>query len=175
VPFYKDNYNNDLYSINVELGFDANRLKHYQEAIDDENQAIAVNPESPAAFFVRGRTYFLLNERANAESDFKNCLDRYILFVTDDAKALAYFYLGDTAKASKIMNRIVKRTNIPREDLAGNYYSMACFKSLMNKPTEAVLYLKKAIDEGYSTVAAIYDQDFDTIRNIPQFKEFYKQ
>jgi hypothetical protein len=39
----------------------------------------------------------------------------------------------------------------------------------MNKPEEANIYLKKAIDSGYSKKFAANDEDFDNIRKTPDY------
>ena len=51
------------------------------------------------------------------------------------------------------------------------YYSIACASSVLDQQDQAVEYLKKAVDAGFSDFELIdYDSDLDNVRSHPKFK-----
>jgi len=56
--------------------------------------------------------------------------------------------------------------------VSGNMYNIACCYSILNKPSESILWLNKAADYKLNNVEAtvINDDDFNTIRNTELFK-----
>jgi tetratricopeptide (TPR) repeat protein len=79
------------------------------------------------------------------------------------------FYIGRGDEAVSILQGNILKTNNDAE-LLSDYYNMACLYSLMNKPDEANIYLKKAIDNGYAKKYAVADEDLDNIRNTDDYK-----
>ena len=56
-------------------------------------------------------------------------------------------------------------------DNATNVYNMACIKALTNRPDEAVAYLERAADNGFTDFLHIeQDPDLASLRNLPRFK-----
>lgn len=55
-------------------------------------------------------------------------------------------------------------------------YNLACCYALMDEPELSVLYLRRAVNAGYSDFSYIHeDHDFDTVRNTPVFMELMEQ
>ena len=79
------------------------------------------------------------------------------------------FYVGRGDEAAAILQNDVLNTT-DNAIVLGDYYNLACLYSLMNKPDEANIYLKKAIDGGYAKKYAIADEDLDNIRNTDDYK-----
>jgi hypothetical protein len=79
------------------------------------------------------------------------------------------FYTGKGDEAAAILQNDLLSTNDSPQLLA-DYYNLACLYSLMNKPDEANIYLKKAFDNGYAKKYAIADEDLDNIRNTDDYK-----
>jgi tetratricopeptide (TPR) repeat protein len=168
MPFYADRkieYAN-LYSAYISSEY---YLGNADSLVVHCTNTIALNPENPAPYFTRGKTYLKkLNEKDAAFKDFRKVIE-----LDTSRKSIDYifatFYLGNSEAAlNKMKSIILSSTNIEAESSA--YYNMACLLSLMNKPDDANIYLKSAIDKGYARQYAFYDDDFDNIRNTPDFK-----
>ena len=62
--------------------------------------------------------------------------------------------------------------------LHGYYYNLACLFSIQNNPDSALLFLNKIIpfiNKGYSKWQVDKDQDFNNIRNNPDFLKIRSQ
>ena len=54
-----------------------------------------------------------------------------------------------------------------------NLYNMACLKALTNHPDEAVAYLERAADSGFTDFLHIEkDEDLKSLRDLPRYKTF---
>ncbi|MCR8557149.1 tetratricopeptide repeat protein [Mucilaginibacter sp. BJC16-A38] len=157
-----------LVFIYTSIGHNNYFLNEYQNVIDNCSKAIAFNIPNWNSYFERGRAYLKLNNKELAINDFKQVM------VVDTSKqsaeyAFALFYTGNPDKAVEVMqNSFLKTTN--SFVLLGDYYNMACLFSIMNKPEQAEIYLKKCIDGGYNKKYALTDSDFDNIKNTEEFK-----
>ena len=78
-------------------------------------------------------------------------------------------YLGRADEAVNVLQSNLLGTTDNSIALS-DYYNLACLYSLMNKPDEANIYLKKAIDSGYEKKYAMKDEDLDNIRNTDDYK-----
>ena len=147
-------------------------LNDYQKVIDYSSSAIGIDERSSGAYLNRGRAYLKQMNKSLAMDDFSK-----VLALDTSKKTFAYafalFYTGNADKAIAIMqNNVISTTN--NEMLRSHYYNLACLYSLMNKPDEANIYLKKCIDEGYPKKYALADPDLDNIRNTKEYKENIK-
>ena len=144
-------------------------LNDYQKVVDYSTSSISLNPQNPSPYLNRGRAFLKKMNNDLAISDFKKVLD------LDTAKksfayAFALFYTGKPDKAIEVMqNNVIATTNGPL--LTSHYYNIACLYSLMNKPDEANIYLKKCIDGGYPKKYALADPDLENIRNTQEYKD----
>jgi tetratricopeptide (TPR) repeat protein len=144
-------------------------LNEFQKVIDAGTSAILLDDQSWSPYLNRGRAYLKKNNKDLAISDFNKIL------TMDTTKrsfeyAYALFYTGSADKAINVMqSNLLATTN--GSLLMSHYYNLACLFSLMNKPDEANIYLKKCIDGGYSKKYALTDTDLDNIKNTPEFKD----
>lgn len=146
--------------------------KKYEEAVEDLNMAIVLAPKTVASYSHRGRCYLKLGKQSLAEADFKKVLELdpdYTTFVS----AYALYFLGRTDEAFAAFDKQMKEDE---KDKSGYYYNKACVYSLMNKKTEAVDFLKKALDAGFNRFHHIEtDWDLDNIRDTEEYKSLLKE
>ncbi|MDO3642389.1 tetratricopeptide repeat protein [Mucilaginibacter sp. L3T2-6] len=151
------------------MGHNEYFMGNYQAAVDYSTKAIELHTANSSPYFERARAYLKLKNNDLAINDFKEVLARDTSKQSNNY-AFSLFYTGDPNKAIEIMQASFLRTT-DSFILMGNYYNMACLYSLMNKPEEANIFLKKCIAEGYNKKYALNDADFDNIRNTAEFKQ----
>ncbi|WP_183568093.1 tetratricopeptide repeat protein [Mucilaginibacter sp. SP1R1] len=143
-------------------------LNENQKVIDECTAAIALNPNLASPYFTRGKIYLKrIVNKEQAVKDFNKVIE------LDTAKSsvsyiFSQFYTGHTDQALQMLQQQVLSTPNP-DDVLTHYYNIACMFSIMNKPDEANIYLKRAIDSGYSKKFAANDEDFDNIRKTPDY------
>jgi tetratricopeptide (TPR) repeat protein len=162
-------FNKDKESLSIvysHKGMDERYSKQYQNAVNDELEAIALNPANAFAYLELGSDNLLLNKKAEAVLDFNNAVK---FDSADYVTPFAQYFMGDSAEAlTKVMKNMITHITSP-QDLGNDYYYTACLMTLMNKPGDALSYLKKAIDRGISKSYARYDHYFIPLRNNPGF------
>ena len=93
-------------------------IKHFeerrlQEALNEYNEAILLDPEFAAAYFNRGQTYFTLGQSQRALSDYDKAIslspDHPQLPLAHAGRALAYTLLDDDVAAQEAMAEAVRR------------------------------------------------------------------
>ena len=144
-------------------------LNSFNEAIGYCNDAIAGDSTNYYAYYTRAKI-FLKDEskKKQAIGDFNK-----VLQCDTSKKSVEYifslFYTGNgDAAVAQLQNDVLSTTNTAFVN--GDYYNLACLYSLMKQPDEANIYLKKAIDSGYSKKYAAADVDLDNIRNTDDYK-----
>jgi tetratricopeptide (TPR) repeat protein len=143
-------------------------LKENNKSMDECNLAINLNPNDLSSYFTRGKLYAKrLFNTEKAIADFNKVME------LDTSKStvsyiFSQFYTGHQELAMELLQQQVLQTPNP-DDVLTHYYNIACMFSIMNKPDEANIYLKKAIDSGYSKKFAANDEDFDNIRKTPDY------
>lgn len=167
MDFYKDN-KRILAALHSENASNYYILKQSQQVIDECNTAISFYPANADPYFTRGKVYLKrIVNKENAINDFKKVIE------LDTSKAtvsyiFSQFYIGNTELAlQKLQDQVLK--TVSTDDVLNHYYNIACMFSIMNKPDEANIYLKKAIESGYSKKFAANDEDFDNIRKTPEY------
>ncbi|SDE15275.1 Tetratricopeptide repeat-containing protein [Mucilaginibacter pineti] len=167
MEFFKDN-KKVLCNLHADIASDLYITKDNKNALKECNTSIELYPDFCLPYFTRGKLYLKrLENKDLAIKDFNKVLE---LDTTKSTVAYIFsqFYLGhaDTA-LGKLQENILKISN--SDDLIRQYYNFACLYSLLNKPQEANIYLKKAVDAGYSKSYAADDEDFDNIRKTPDY------
>jgi tetratricopeptide (TPR) repeat protein len=153
----------------------------YQAGIDDYNKLVPlfIDKKDVVAllYYQLANNEYFLNQFDKVIADCTKAIDANPAFSEpyyySTKKSVGYifslFYVGKSNQAVEVLNNEILATNNDAE-LLGDYYNMACLYALMNKPDEANIYLKKAIDNGYAKKYAIADEDLDNIRNTADYK-----
>ncbi|MDB5287899.1 MAG: hypothetical protein JWR05_2848 [Mucilaginibacter sp.] len=145
-------------------------INENQKVIDECTAAITLAPDYSSSYFTRGKVYLkrIINKE-QAIKDFNKVIE------LDTSKStvsyiFSQFYIGNTDIAMQSLQQQVLKTS-SSDDVLNHYYNIACMFSIMNKPKEANIYLRKAIESGYSKDFATNDEDFDNIRKTPDYIE----
>ena len=149
-------------------GWAKERARDLQGALEDYSTAVEIEPEYAYGFYTRGRLYELaLNQPLQAKQDFEA-----VLALTDtldikycSEKIFALVLLSRTEEAIAWQDSLLIKSQT-----SGVYYNAACAYSLMNKPAEAINYLRIAFEKGYKSFTYLEtDADLDNIREIPEY------
>ncbi|HVS92787.1 MAG TPA: tetratricopeptide repeat protein [Mucilaginibacter sp.] len=147
-------------------------LNLYKDAIDNCKKAINIDSNRYYAYYVMAKSQLKLSLRDSAISNFKK-----VLQLDTSKKSTSYifslFYTGDPEAALKVLGDQIKAPKNPY-DLTVSNYNMACLCALLNNEEQTISYLKKALGSGYPVKYAIFDEDFNNIKNTQQFKEITK-
>ena len=143
-------------------------INENQKVIDECTIAIALDPNSSNSYFTRGKVYLKrIVNKDKALKDFNK-----VIGLDTSKSTVSYifsqFYIGNTDVAMQCLQQQVLKTS-SIDDVLNHYYNIACMFSIMNKPTESIVYLRKAIESGYSKEFAANDEDFDNIRKMPDY------
>lgn len=144
-------------------------LGQFDRVVDDCSKSIELDPTYPSSYYYRAKVYLKKkNDKQLAINDFNKVIQLDTTKKTIDY-IFSLFYVGRGDEAAAILQNDVLGTTDNAQVLS-DYYNLACLYSLMNKPDEANIYLKKAIDGGYAKKYAIADEDLDNIRNTDDYK-----
>jgi tetratricopeptide (TPR) repeat protein len=143
-------------------------LKEDQKVIDECTTSIALAPDKSSPYFLLGKIYLKRQiNKAEAMKNFQKAIE-----LDTAKKSISYifsqFYTGNTDLATQLLKQTI--LNTPNEhDALHYYYNIACVYSIMNQADLANIYLKKAVESGYPKKFVSNDEDFDNIRNTPEY------
>ncbi|HEY9705971.1 MAG TPA: tetratricopeptide repeat protein, partial [Allocoleopsis sp.] len=85
-------------------------LKKWENAINDYNRVLELNPEDAAAYNNRGNAKAGMGNYESAIADYQKAmeLDRNFVFAQDNY-ALSLYQVGETKKATKIMEGLIRK------------------------------------------------------------------
>lgn len=150
----------DQHSWYYRRGWYADKAGRWDEAIEDYNMAITINPQYAYALLCRAQLYHFQGKEELARKDFEKVIAIEPWPREDDnpCAQYAYFYLGDTAKAIAFTDSVL----IMHPD---NLYDAACIYSLMNDTATSLSYLRKAFEDGFRRFAHLRkDDDMKNLR-----------
>ena len=83
-------------------------------------------------------------------------------------RSLELLKVKDYAKAEDVLMEALALN----PDQPTNIYNMACVKALTNRPDQALAYLERAANAGFTDFLHIeHDEDLNSLRNLPRYKE----
>jgi tetratricopeptide (TPR) repeat protein len=144
-------------------------LNEFDKVIADCTRSISLDTLNAESYYYRAKVYLKKTSNKNlAIADFNK-----VLALDTTKKSVGYIfslvYLGRPDEAIAILqNNVLTATN--NATILSDYYNLACLYAIINKADEANVYLKKAIDSGYSKKYAMADEDLDNIRNTNDYK-----
>ena len=140
-----------------------------EAAIEDFNKGLLLDENNISCLIMRGK--YLLTEQHDtlrANRDFEHILQIDTTIASSyTCRHYALMYLGRNDEAIEWFNKIIED-----DPSAGNYYDGACLYARMNRPDEAMKYLKSALDMGYKDLRYVeIDDDLDSLRNRQDYKD----
>jgi len=145
----------------------------YQGALKDYTTAIEIDREYAYTYMNRGRLYQShLEQLQLAEKDFLTILSlENKIMKSGNCRQYALFHLGRIDEAIAHQNAILEQY-----PTSGNYYDATCLYSLMNRPAEALKYLRFSLEKGYRDFIHMEnDKDLDNIRNNPEYIDLVEE
>ena len=140
--------------------------------LEDLSMAIVLMPKESFIYSTRGDLYLKMGKKDLANADFKKVIELEETPDKYDYIHYAYQGLGQYDKAKEAMDLIIARDTLNR----GIFYDAACLYSRMKDKDNALKYLEKALELGYSRFAHIErDYDLDFLRNTTEFKELIEK
>lgn len=152
--------------------------RRFNEAIEDYNTAIVLAPtlaEYPYLLMRRGDAFRLTGQTENANRDYESLLhvEKDSVLTSESWTPFAYSGLGNSDKAIETIQFIIANDTT---DICGNLYNAACVYARLGKTSEAIQYLKDAIEKGYRNFSHIEtDYDLDCIRELPEYQNIVVQ
>lgn len=146
--------------------------RRFNDAIEDYNTAIVLAPslaEYPYLLMRRGDAFRLTGQTENANRDYESLLqaEKDSVLTSESWTPFAYSGLGNSDKAIETMQYILRNDTT---DIPGNLYNAACIYARIGQNSEAIRYLKDAIEKGYDKISHIkVDYDMDSLRDMPEF------
>lgn len=139
-------------------------------ALEDYTISITLEPDYAYNYMIRGRLYYLRNEKDLAKADFDEAIRKDTIDGGSNAAMYSYVYLGKYDEAIKILNRFLETKD-------NDYnYEAACIYSLMNNKEKALNYLRKSLEGGYYKFDHMRrDKDLDNIHNMPEFETMLRE
>lgn len=139
--------------------------KQHQEAIDDFTMALTLDSTHSYSYDGRGRSYLSLGKTEEAKADFEKILSFDTIPNDNSCASSAYHFLGQDSMAIAFVLRTL-------EEDSTAFYNAACTYALANDLDNAILYLRKAFEDGFCRLHHIsVDTDFDAIRDTEEFQE----
>ena len=146
-------------------GWVKERIGDKAGALEDYNAGIEIEPDYLYTYLNRGKLYMDMGKIERANKDFNHVVNTESEEYIGNCKQYALFYLGRERDAIEYMNTVLE--NWPK---SGTYYDATCLYSIMNKPEQALEYLKIALEKGYKDFIHMNaDEDLDNIRNLPEY------
>lgn len=161
----------DQHSWYYRRGWYADKAGRWDEAIEDYNMAITINPQYAYALLCRAQLYHFQGKEELARKDFEKVIAIEPWPREDDnpCAQYAYFYLGDTAKAIAFTDSVL----IMHPD---NLYDAACIYSLIGDTTTSLSYLRKAFEDGFRRFAHLRkDDDMKNLRATAGYQALYDE
>jgi tetratricopeptide (TPR) repeat protein len=178
-------------SLYVKAGFAELQLKRYPEAAKDFERAIKLNPQNAVAHNNLGAVHYELRKYDKAIRQYQKA----IVLRPEEASyfsnlGAAYFSKKQFEKAVEAYNHaleldpdILERTGrngiqarmSSPEDRARFDYVVAKLYAKMGASDKSLLYLRRAMEEGYKKIEDVYkDDEFAGLRKDPRFTELMK-
>ena len=150
-------------------GWYADKAGRWDDAIEDYNVAITINPKYAYALLCRGQLYHFQGKDDLARKDFERTIAAEPEPNDNACAQYAYFYLGDTAKALAFMDSVLVK-------FPDNFYDAACLNSLIGDTTTSLSYLRKAFENGFHRFAHLRkDDDMQNVRATMGYKALYEE
>lgn len=138
------------------------------EAMKDYNTALVYDSEDPVTLLQRGKLYLLKGDTVKAQMDFEKVLQ------LDTVSAVSAFALALTGHEQEGIQRMQQCVDNSKGD--SQYYNLACLYALIDRKTEAVEALQKAVKAGYKSYEHIKnDRDLSNIRDCEGYKTILEE
>lgn len=159
----------DMASWYYRRGWYSDKAGRWDDAIEDYTMAITINPKYSYALLCRGQLYRWQGKEERAQKDFERTIAAEPTPKQNACTQYAYFYLGDTAKATAFMDSVLAQ--YPDE-----LYDAACLYSLVGDTTTSIKHLRHAFENGFRRFAHIRkDKDMKNVCATTAYQALYDE
>lgn len=152
-------------------GFIKHNLRQEDEALADLDMSLMLDPDYIHALLTKGDILKLKGDTAAAHDAYRKVVEIDTVPTSNSCAMFAFVELGEEEMGIDFLEKCIEAA--PLE--SGTYYDGACIYSRMGRLDEAMEYLLKAVDKGFSKFIHITtDDDMDALRATPAFQEFYE-
>lgn len=138
-------------------------------AIEDYTTSVFLYPQHAPSHQRRGELYLLKGDKNAADDDFEQVITIESELDRADCTRYAYFYLGDTEEATRLLKKAL-------DDKEISYYDAACLYSLMGEKDNAIAFLRLHLENGYRDFYHIKrDRHLNNIRSSEEFASLLKE
>lgn len=153
-------------------GFFKDLAQRTDEAIDDYNMAIMLNPDYAYSYLGKGDMLMKKGLTDDAMSAYRRVVELDTVPSTSSCAMYAYLALGEKEKAVDFMERVIANDSTD----CGNYYDGACFYSRMGDIDKALNHLRMAFEKGFRRFHHVMsDDDLESLRATDGFKTLIKE
>ncbi len=147
-------------------------LGQFGRALDDFSECLKLSPNSTMSLRFRALTWLYLGRPENGLQDINAALKTKPKYLCGHAtKAIILYELGQVESAEKELEKCEKL--LPED--ADDFYCMAIAYSKLAQTDQAIKALQNAIElDPKYRARAISEPLFEPIRNIPTFKQLFK-
>ena len=151
------------------IGWIAEMLGDYEQALADYNKSIALDDQRAYTYMMKGNLLIgYLNRPEEGREALRTCIEKDKIQESGTSLQYAYVGLGERDKAIEVVDSILTMN----PDNSGNYYDAACVYSRLKEKDNALKYLRLAFEKGYSKLRHVEaDNDLDFIRDCPEYKD----
>lgn len=178
-------------------------LGQIEKSIDDMSSYIELDPRGSYGYYRRGWWKHLLHQCDGAIEDFiiSQSIDPSYTY-SYDGMIRCYLLLGDTTKALKECEMLLKIDTVPNADSNAHFayhflgqdekaiewiekmlqsdssqtYDAACIYSLVGDTAKALMYMQKSLDKNWVRFHHLeIDEDLDNIRHLDSFKRMVEK
>lgn len=168
------------------LGIANHHMFNLREAQRDYEKALKIDPKYPEALNNLGAVYYGLKDYHNAERAYKKALKlrpKAAMFYSN--LGTAYLAQGKNKKgAEAYRTALALDPNVfegdpsariaeigPSKEMATLNYLLAKTYAEAGRKDEALIYLRKALDEGFSDRKKLEEKEFAILRDTPEFQQ----
>ena len=143
-----------------------------KQAMHYYNMGISIDPDYAYTYLMRGSLHMKEGDGGSANHDFESILQIDTTANGGSCRHFALLYLEDADKAEEWLEKVI--SNNPKDP--GNYYDLACIRSLAGRKDGAIDALRKALELGFRRITLIeQDNDLDSIRDDEAYKELIRK
>jgi len=141
-------------------------------AVEDYDIVALLEPEYSSVYANRAKCYKSLNKLAMMTSDCNKVIELENTQEKYQSIPFAYQMLGMREKAMETMDAMMRNN----ADDGDTYYQAACVYSLLDRKDDAVGYLEKSLEKGFSRFGHLkQDKDLDNIREMDSYKNLMRK
>jgi len=161
------------------LGVSYFALRKFDEAIEAFRQSVAMNGHETRSYGNLARAYYFApGQRSLAAEQFTNALalaesDLSVNSRDANAHTLAAYYCAMLGRRQDALNHLQNALLLKPTDAEVSYFAALVYAQI-GKDDDAFLWLRRALERGYSRAEIDRTPEFDSLRDSPEFRRLLR-